>query len=92
MEIEAQKVFSYLYINFKDTIKGGYIMDTVVNAKEKLVYEAEEIAAMLGMGRSKAYLFIHEALENKGPFKVFKVGKLLRVSKKSFDAWINSEE
>ncbi len=67
-------------------------MDTVVNSNEKLVYSAEEISVMLGMGRSKAYLFMHEALENNGPFKVFKVGKLLRVSKKSFDAWLNSEE
>ena len=35
-------------------------MDTVVNSNEKLVYSAEEISVMLGMGRSKAYLFMHE--------------------------------
>ena len=59
---------------------------------ETMVYLASDIQKALGLGRSKTYLFLDEVyrqLENR-PFLVIKVGKLVRVPKKSFDDWINA--
>lgn len=55
---------------------------------DKQVYEAEEIAYMLGMGRSKTYQFLEEVYKKQSPFRVIRIGKLVRVSKQSFDAWL----
>ena len=47
-------------------------------------YTADEIQDMLGIGRNAAY-----ALIKKGYFRTVRVGRTYRVSKKSFDEWLN---
>ena len=47
----------------------------------------EDIAAILGIGRSSAY-----KLANSGAFKVIRIGTMIRISKKSFEDWLGMEE
>lgn len=64
-------------------------MSEQINVKEKQVYDAEDISAMLQLCRSKTYNFLNEVLESaKPPFRVLKIGRLLRVPKKDFDEWL----
>lgn len=59
---------------------------------EKKVYDAEDIRQILGIGRSRVYLFLDEVYRNKKPFRVIKVGKLYRVPVQSFDDWLNGSD
>ena len=55
------------------------------------VYLAADIQKILGIGKSKSYLFLEEVYRQKNPpFRVIKIGKLFRVPKASFDAWLNA--
>lgn len=47
-------------------------------------YQVEEIAAILEIGRTSAYNLIKEE-----KFKVVRIGNAIRVSRKSFDAWLD---
>lgn len=49
-------------------------------------YRVSDIARMLGIGRSSAY-----ALVSKGQFKTVRIGTAIRISKKSFDDWLDSQ-
>lgn len=51
---------------------------------EKRVYSVDDIMVILDISRSSAYILI-----KKNFFRSFKVGKQLRISKASFDAWLN---
>jgi len=51
-----------------------------------------EIQRMLGIGKSRTYLFLDEVYRNKKPFRVIKVGKLYRVPVQSFDDWLNGSD
>ncbi len=53
----------------------------------KRTYTVEEIAIMLGIGKSKAY-----ALVKEGHFRFVRIGATIRVSKQSFDEWLDSQE
>lgn len=64
---------------------------TTAIQSEKQVYLAEDIMKMLGIGRSKTYEFLDATYRTQKPFRVIKVGKLVRVPKKSFDDWINQQ-
>ena len=46
----------------------------------------------LGIGKTKTYAFLNDVYNNKvdPPFRVLKFGTSLRVTKASFDAWINN--
>lgn len=57
----------------------------VSDDKEKRTYSIEEIQQILDIGRSTAYLLIKRKL-----FKSVKVGKQIRISKKSFDEWLDT--
>lgn len=57
----------------------------VSDDKEKRTYSIEEIQQILDISRSTAYLLIKRRL-----FKSVKVGKQIRVSKKSFDEWLDT--
>ncbi|MDO4330833.1 MAG: helix-turn-helix domain-containing protein [Lachnospiraceae bacterium] len=57
--------------------------------QDKKVYNAEEVQKILGIGRSKTYIFLDEVYRHKEPFRVIKVGKLFRVHKQSFDDWLD---
>ena len=56
---------------------------------DRQVYLAEDIMKILGIGRSKAYEFLDETYRLQKPFRVMKVGKLVRVPKQSFDGWLS---
>ena len=50
----------------------------------KRTYSVPEVASILQISRSKAYDLCKENL-----FSVIKVGKSVRISKKSFDLWLD---
>ncbi len=50
---------------------------------EKRVYTVDEIKDILGIGRTAAY-----DLVKQGCFHCIKVGRNIRISKKSFDRWL----
>lgn len=50
------------------------------------IYHVEEIAQILGIGRSSAY-----ELVKQGHFKIVRIGTAIRISKKSFDEWLDSQ-
>lgn len=51
---------------------------------EKQVYTCEEIQAILGISRSTAYRLIRSNV-----FRTVRIGGQYRISKKSFDAWLD---
>jgi excisionase family DNA binding protein len=54
---------------------------------DKRTYQVEEIAELLGIGRSSAYELVKQGL-----FRTVKIGTAIRISKKSFDDWLDSQE
>lgn len=48
-------------------------------------YTVKDIARMLNIGRNSAYTLVKQ-----GNFKIMRIGNMIRISKKSFDEWINS--
>lgn len=54
---------------------------------EKRTYSVQEIAEILQISRSMAYSLCKQSL-----FKTVKVGKYVRVSKPSFDDWLDSKK
>lgn len=59
---------------------------TQANA-DKRTYSVQEIADILQISRSMAYVLCRKPL-----FKTVRVGKYVRISKPSFDAWLDSIE
>lgn len=55
-------------------------------AVAKRTYTVAEIMEILGVSRKKAY-----ELCNSDCFKIVRVGRSIRVSKSSFDAWLDSQ-
>jgi excisionase family DNA binding protein len=54
-------------------------------AIELKTYRVEDIGKMLGIGRTSAYNLCKE-----GHFRIVRIGTTIRISKKSFDEWLNS--
>lgn len=52
----------------------------------KRTYTVDEIAEILGIGRTSAYRIVHS-----GGFNVVRVGTAIRISKESFDAWLDKQ-
>ncbi|MGM9600158.1 MAG: helix-turn-helix domain-containing protein [Faecousia sp.] len=50
-------------------------------------YTVNDIAAILGIGRTLAY-----KLANSGLFKTIHIGNMIRISRKSFEDWLKMEE
>ena len=61
-------------------------LNTQANS-EKRTYSVQEIAEILQISRSMAYKLCKQSL-----FKTVKVGKYVRVSKPSFDDWLDSKK
>lgn len=57
---------------------------------EPRVYMAREVQQLLGIGKSKTYEYLEQVYQKQSPFRVIKVGRLYRVPKKSFDAWLDT--
>lgn len=53
---------------------------------EKRIYTVDEIQDILGIGRTSAYNLIHKNL-----FHCVRIGGNIRISKKSFDAWLDNQ-
>ncbi len=51
---------------------------------EKRTYTVDEIQDILSIGKNAAY-----RLANSGQFKTVRVGSAIRISKKSFDEWLD---
>lgn len=51
---------------------------------EKRAYSVDDIMSILDISRSSAYILI-----KKNFFRSFKIGKQLRISKASFDEWLD---
>ena len=49
-------------------------------------YRVEDIAKILDIGRSSAYTLVRE-----GHFKTVRIGTAIRISRKSFDEWLESQ-
>ena len=58
----------------------------MVRIKEKRTYKVEEIAEMLDIGKSSAYELVKQNL-----FKTVRIGTTIRISKSSFDEWLDSK-
>ena len=56
-------------------------------AETKRTYTVEEIAKLLSIGRTTAY-----ALVKEGHFKIVRIGSAIRISKQSFDEWLDRQE
>lgn len=54
---------------------------------EKRIYTVEEIQDILSVSRMSAYKLV-----KSGVFHIVKVGGQYRVSKKSFDAWLEGQD
>lgn len=53
---------------------------------EKRTYTVSEIQDILGIGRNAAY-----AIVKKGYFSTVRIGGTIRISKRSFDAWLDED-
>lgn len=55
--------------------------------EEKRTYTVEEVKKILCIGKNKAY-----ALVKENHFKTIIIGNSIRISKKSFDAWLDEND
>ena len=58
---------------------------TKKESPERRIYTVEDITQILGIGRTSAYLLVKE-----GHFKIVRIGNAIRISKRSFDEWLES--
>lgn len=58
---------------------------TVKRPLECRTYTVNEIARILGVSRTRAYYLVQEDL-----FKSVRIGSAIRISKRSFDHWLES--
>ena len=49
-------------------------------------YTVDDIAAILGIGRTSAY-----KLAKSGAFKIIRIENMIRISRKSFEDWLEME-
>lgn len=71
------------------TVKGvlfviSDIQDTHTPIKEKKTYTVDEIATLLNISKKSAYMLVKTE-----QFNYVRVGRAIRVSKVSFDKWLN---
>ena len=52
---------------------------------ERRTYTVDDIAQIPGIGRTSAYILVKE-----GHFKIVRIGNAIRISKRSFDEWLDS--
>ena len=55
------------------------------NSPEKRVYSVDEIAEILDISKGSAYELIREGL-----FRTVRIGSAIRVSRQSFDDWLDN--
>ena len=52
---------------------------------ERRTSTVDDIAQILGIGRTSAYMLVKE-----GHFKIVRIGNAIRISKRSFDEWLDT--
>lgn len=52
---------------------------------ERRTYTVDDIAQILGIGGTSAYILVKE-----GHFKIVRIGNAIRIFKRSFDTWLDS--
>ncbi len=57
----------------------------ITKIEEKRIYTVEEIAKILNISKTFAYTLVKE-----NHFKSVKIGAAIRISKKSFDKWLDA--
>lgn len=57
-----------------------------ISESEKRTYTVDEIQGVLGIGRNSAY-----SLVKSGVFRSVRIGGTIRISKKSFDEWLDKK-
>ncbi len=55
------------------------------SVQERRTYRVEDIAKILNIGRTSSYKLV-----NEGHFHSVRVGNSIRISKKSFDEWLDA--
>lgn len=60
--------------------------NNVDNAVENRTYTSQDIMIILNIGQNAVYDFLRYH-ENRREFRVFRIGKLYRVDRLSFDEW-----
>ena len=65
------------------TMSGGVQKDHIYGNR---AYCVEDIARILNVGKSSAY-----ALVKRGYFRTVQIGKNIRISRKSFDEWLDNQ-
>ncbi len=63
-----------------------YKSSTINSQSDKRTYTVKEIADILGIGKTAAYKLVHT-----GVFKTVQIGTTIRVSRQSFDDWLDKQ-
>ena len=61
-------------------------MESGVTSFDKRTYTVDEIQDILSIGRTSAYNLVKQGL-----FRSVRIGGTIRISKKSFDAWLDQQ-
>lgn len=86
-DMNAVRIGSTIRVSMKSFNKWIDNKGFLLNKEETFdnqVYTLEEIKDILKIGRNSSYNLL-----NKNYFKIIKLGKIVRISKKSFDNWLN---
>ena len=71
---------------WKEDIMNATVTSGAAQYVGKRTYTVEEISQILGIGRTSAYKLIHS-----GAFQIVKIGAAIRISKASFDEWLDKQ-
>lgn len=86
-ELHSVKIGSLIRVSMKSFdqwTQNNHFMFDKENDFENQVYTIEEIREILNIGKNASY----DLLENNY-FETIRIGKIIRISKKSFDEWLN---
>lgn len=61
-------------------------LQCITGASNSRTYKVEDVAEILNIGRTSAY-----NLAKEGHFKTVRIGTAIRISKKSFDDWLDRQ-
>lgn len=89
MNLHIRKRLEELVLCFRNAVPLFCLAkERKMNNENQLVYDVTDIQKILGLSRSKVYLWLEEVYKAKFPFRVIKIGKLYKIPKDSFDKWI----